>query len=311
MANIKKGYIPVMLTPFKDNGEVDYDGLTKLIELYLESGVSGLFANCLSSEMYELSEPERLQVVRHVIKAVNGSIPVVATGTFGGPVAGQAEFVKKMHATGVDAVIVITGIMAGESEPDKVLNDRIFQLLQLTGNIKLGLYECPAPYKRIITAEQLGELVATNRITYLKDTCLDIEQVKAKLEAVKGYPGFGLYDAYMAHAVETLQAGSAGLSCIQGNFFPELIIWLCENYNNPSLTAEVAGVQQILRDNMEVVHDVYPIIAKYFLQKRGLGISTYTRRQVGVFSPEVKRKIDKLYTDFERLQKELNIRLII
>jgi len=300
-----------MLTPFKDSGEVDYDGLTKLIELYLESGVSGLFANCLSSEMYELSEPERLQVVGHVIKAVNGKVPVVATGSFGGPVAGQAEFIKKMHATGVDAVIVITGIMAGEAESDKILNDRIFQLLQLTGNIKLGLYECPVPYKRVITAEQLKEFVATNRVTYLKDTSLDIGQVKAKLEAVKGYAGFGLYDAYMAHAVESLKAGSAGLSCIQGNFFPELIIWLCEKYDDPGLTAEVARVQQILRDNMEVVHDVYPIIAKYFLQKRGLGISTYTRRQVGVFSPEVRMKIDKLYADFGRLQKELDIRSII
>lgn len=300
-----------MLTPFKDSGEVDYRGLTKLIELYLGSGVSGLFANCLSSEMYELSGTERLQVVSHVVKAVNGRIPVVATGTFGGPVAEQAEFVKRMYATGVDAVIVITGMMADGSEPDKVLNDRIFQLLQLTGNIQLGLYECPAPYKRIITAEQLRELVATNRVTYLKDTCLDIGQVKAKLEAVRGYAGFGLYDAYMAHAVESLQAGSAGLSCIQGNFFPELIIWLCENYDDPRLKEEVAGVQQILRENMEVVHAVYPIVAKYFLQKRGLGISTFTRRQVGVFSPEVRSKIDKLYKDLGRLQKELDIRLII
>ncbi len=37
-------------------------------------------------------------------------------------------------------------------------------------------------------------------------------------------PDFGLYDAYMVHAIESLKAGSAGLSCIQGNFFPELIL---------------------------------------------------------------------------------------
>lgn len=309
MDKIRKGYIPVMLTPFKDNGEVDYKGLTKLIEFYLESGVHGLFANCLSSEMFELSESERIQLVTSVVKVVNGRVPVVATGTFGGPVPEQADFIKKIHATGVDAVIVITGIMADKLESDKVLIERIFQLLQLTGDIKLGLYECPVPYKRIISAEQLKQLVATSRITYLKDTSLDIEQVKAKLEAVKGYSDFGLYDAYMAHAVDSLKAGSAGLSCIQGNFFPELIIWLCENYNEPILKNEVERVQQILRDNMDVVHDVYPIIAKYFLQKRGLDISTYTRRQVGVFSPEIRVKIDKIYTEFGQLQKELNIPL--
>jgi len=111
----------------------------------------------------------------------------------------------------------------------------------------------------------------------------------------------------MAHAVESLKAGAAGLSCIQGNFFPELIIWLCENYDEPGLKKEVEEVQQILKDNMDVVHDVYPIIAKYFLQKRGLGISTYTRRKVGVFSPEIRARIDKLYSDLGRLQKELDI----
>lgn len=298
-----------MLTPFKDNGEVDYAGLTKLINLYLESGVSGLFANCLSSEMYELSPSEQLRVVRHVIKAVNGVIPVVATGTFEGSLIKQAAFVKKMHDTGVDAVIVITGIMASVTEPDKLLTERILQLLQLTGNIKLGLYECPVPYKRVITAEQLKTFVSTNRITYLKDTSLDIEQVKAKLEAVKGHAGFGLYDAYMAHAVDSLKAGSAGLSCIQGNFFPELIVWLCENYNNAGLKDDVDRVQQVLRHNMDLVHHVYPVIAKYFLQKRGLKISTCTRRQVGVFNLDVRRKIDKFYTQLGHLQKALNIPL--
>lgn len=307
MTKIKKGYIPVMLTPFKDNGEIDYTGLTKLTELYLESGVSGLFANCLSSEMYELTEQERIQLVKHVIKIVNGRVPVVATGSFGGTLELQAEFIKRMHDAGVNAVIIITGIMAGVHEEDEVLNDRIFELLRLTGEIKLGLYECPVPYKRIVSAGQLKQFVATNRITYLKDTCLNLELVKAKLNAVSDYREFGLYDAYMVHAVESLKAGSAGLSCIQGNFFPELIIWLCKNYDEPDLSNEVLKVQEILTKSMDLVHDVYPIVAKYFLQKRGLDISIYTRRQVGIFTPEVKTKIDALYVELTHLRNELQI----
>jgi len=46
---------------------------------------------------------------------------------------------------------------------------------------------------------------------------------------------FGLYDAYMKHAVESLKAGSAGLSCIQGNYFPKLRVWLCDNLDNTSM----------------------------------------------------------------------------
>ena len=307
MHRTKKGYIPVMLTPFEEQtGAVDYGGLTRLTELYLRAGVTGLFANCLSSEMYELSEEEKLQTVKHVLNTAAGAVPVVAAGTFGGPLSEQADFIKRMYDTGVQGVIIITSMMAAECESDAVFEDRVFQLLKLTGDVTLGLYECPVPYKRIISPAQLKQFVETNRIVYLKDTCLDIEQVKAKLAAVNGY-NFGLYDAFAEHAVQSLEAGSAGLSCIQGNFSPDLIVWLCNNYDNAVLQNDVHKVQQLLTDNMDVVHHLYPIVAKYFLQKRGLNISTFTRRRVGDFTNDVRTRVDELYDDFAAVQRELNI----
>jgi len=310
MDNTQKGFIPVMLTPFKENGNIDFDTLTRLTEIYLEAGAKGLFANCLSSEMFELTDDERIEAIKHVIKVSGGSVPVVATGTFGGPIEKQAEFVNKVHDTGTDAVILITSLLAEESESDEVFNERVFQLLNLTSNVPVGFYECPVPYKRLISPEQLRDFVATNRVIYHKDTSLDIEQIKQKLKLTEGY-NFGLYDAYMAHAVESLKAGSAGLSCIQGNYFPELIVWLCDNYDKPELLAEVARVQQFLIDNMDVMHNVYPVVSKYFLQKRGLNISTFTRRKVGEFTLSVSNQIETLYNDFNRLNKDLDIRLAI
>jgi len=303
----EKGFIPVMLTPFKNNGDIDYDMLTQLTELYLEAGAAGLFANCLSSEMFELEDDEKLDSIKHVIKVAGGSVPVVATGTFGGPIAQQADFVKRVHDTGADAVIAITGLLAEENESDAVFNDNVFELLKQTNNVPLGFYECPVPYKRLISAEQLGSFVDTGRVIYHKDTCLDIDQVRAKIAAGKSNPNFGVYDAYMVHAVESLKAGSAGLSCIQGNYFPELIVWLCKNYDNASLSAQVAQVQQFFIDNMDVMHNVYPIVAKYYLTQRGLNISTFTRRNVGVFRPTIRKQVDQLFADYSKLQHEIGI----
>ncbi len=299
-----------MLTPFKDNGEVDFKALTELTEYYIKAGASGLFANCLSSEMYELSEKERLQVVKHVVDVAAGGVSVVATGTFGGEIQTQADFVKRIHDTGVDAVIVITGLMAAQEESDEVFAANTLKLLDLTDNIPLGFYECPVPYKRVISPELLKTFIDTNRIIYHKDTCLDIDQVTRKIEAGKGHK-FGLYDAYMGHAVASLNAGAAGLSCIQGNYWPDLIVWLCDNFNNPALAAEVAKVQQFHIENMDVMHNVYPITAKYFLQKRGLSLSAFTRKQGGLvqLTSEVKKDIDKLYTEFKQLQEELELSL--
>lgn len=309
MQQNKKGFIPVMLTPFKDNGEIDYKALTQLTEVYLQAGAAGLFANCLSSEMFELADDEKLQAIKHIIKVANGSVPVVATGTFGGPIAKQADFVKKVNDTGADAVIVLASLIADEKDSDEIFNERIYQLLDLTENIPLGFYECPVPYKRLLSPSQLTEFVKTGRVIYHKDTCLDIDLIKEKLKAGEGNPKFGLYDAYMVHAVESLKAGAAGLSCIQGNFFPELIVWLCDNYANESLKTEVDEVQQFLIDNMDVMHNVYPIIAKYWLKKRGLGISTFTRRKVGNFSGAIKQQVEGLYGDYNTLQNHLGLSL--
>ncbi len=307
MAHSQKGFIPVMLTPFKDNGSIDFNALTSLTEVYLNAGAKGLFANCLSSEMFELNADERIEVIKHVIKVANGSVPVVATGTFGGPISEQADFVKKVHDTGTAAVILLNGLLADQSESDDVFNERVFKLLDLTPNIPVGFYECPVPYKRLLSPQQLQSFVATGRVIYHKDTSLDIEQIKEKLALTAG-TDFGIYDAYMGHAVKTLQAGCAGLSCIQGNYFPELIVWLCDNFDNPELQTKVQLVQDFLTNNMDVMHDVYPIVSKYFLQKRGLKISTYTRRNVGEFTFSVKNEVDKLFENYRALQDQLDFK---
>jgi len=306
MEKSQKGFIPVMLTPFSDDGTIDYYALETLTEHYLNSGAKGLFANCLSSEMFELTEAERLSLTARVVQLAGGRVPVVATGTFGGPVADQAEFVKRIYDTGIEAVILITSLICGEDDADEVFNEKVEELLHLTPSVPVGFYECPVPFKRVLSATQLGHFVATDRVIYHKDTSLDIVQVKAKLAAAQ-HPGFGLYDAYMGHAVASLKAGAAGLSCIQGNFFPELVVWLCENYNNPNVSAEVDALQEFLIMHMDVMHDVYPFAAKYALQQQGMSISTFTRRHVGNFSSAHARGIEALYADYHQLRSEIGL----
>ncbi|MCF0062039.1 dihydrodipicolinate synthase family protein [Dyadobacter chenwenxiniae] len=304
--SLPQGFIPVMLTPFLKSGAVDYVGLRALTDFYLEAGATGLFANCLSSEMFELSEQERLDVTQTVVDQVAGRVPVVATGTFPGSVAEQAAFTKRIYDTGVQAVIVITGLMAAETESDEVFTSRVLELISLTNDIPLGLYECPVPYKRLINSEILETLMETGRIVYHKDTSLDLDEVKRRIAVADGYK-FGLYDAYMVNAVSSLRAGAAGLSCIQGNIFPELVVWICDHYNDPAMESELAEVQQFLEDSMEIVHSAYPTIAKYSLKQRGFPISIYTRREVDTLTPELQSRMDQLLEDVDRIQTTLGI----
>ncbi len=303
---LPRGFIPVMLTPFLESGAIDSPGLAHLTDYYLASGAAGLFANCLSSEMYELTDSERLSITKQVVERAGGQVPVVATGTFGGSIEQQADFVKRIYDTGVQAVIVITSHLASEAESDAVFLDRTHQLLALTEAIPLGFYECPVPYKRLINSDILASLLPTGRLVYHKDTCLDADEVSRRLATASGY-NFALYDAYMVNAVSSLRAGAAGLCCIQGNIFPELITWLCTHFDDAARQDEVNLVQQFLTGCMDLVHTAYPTIAKYSLQQQGLPITLKTRRSVEPLTPSLKNDMDNLLKTVAELREKLGI----
>ncbi|HLR37329.1 MAG TPA: hypothetical protein VK084_04730, partial [Chitinophagaceae bacterium] len=106
------------------------------------------------------------------------------------------------------------------------------------------------------------------------------------------------------NAVASLKAGAAGLSCIQGNYFPELIVWLCNHYDDKDSAVKV---QDFFLRNMHVMHFVYPVVAKFFLQHRGFEINTFSRRQVGVFTNETGIALLKLQHEYEELLVHLDI----
>src|SRR5215217_3781254 len=143
MSNSDKKFVPVMITPFNLKAKVDFDAVCRLVDFYLAAGVKGFFANCLSSEMYSITEDERLELTKHIVKYVNGRAPVVATGSFGLTIEDKADFTKQIYDTGVNAVILISGHFANVDDSDEVLLMNFDKMLRLTNNIPLGMYECP------------------------------------------------------------------------------------------------------------------------------------------------------------------------
>jgi len=302
-----KKFVPVMITPFNLKAKVDLDVVTLLVDFYLAAGVKGFFANCLSSEMFSITEDERLELTGHIVKHVNGRVPIVATGSFGLTIEDKAEFTKQIYDTGVDAVIMITGHFAKVDEEDDVLLANFDKMFRLTGNIPLGMYECPAPYKRIISAGVFKELLAADRMIYHKDTSIDQGKVKAKLDILQGTDSeLEFYDAHTPNAMFSLQQGAKGMSSISGNFYPEIMVWMTEHANDPAKKAEVAWLQSELTRVDPLIHVAYPMSSKYFLQKRGLPVRTISRATALQLTPEQKKTLDGIHDSFlswcERLQ---------
>jgi 4-hydroxy-tetrahydrodipicolinate synthase len=294
----EKKFVPVMITPFNLKAKVDLDVVSTLVEFYLAAGVKGLFANCLSSEMYSIIEDERLELTNHIVRRVNGRVPVVATGSFGLTIRDKAEFTKRIYDTGVDAVILITGHYANVEDNDEVLLSNFETMFRQTGDIPLGMYECPAPYKRILPATVFQKLLDTGRFVYHKDTSIELEQVYAKLDIAKHYDSFEFYDAHTPNAMYSLQKGARGMSSISGNFYPEILIWMCNNAGNPDKQEDVKWLQAELSRVDPLIHIAYPLSAKYFLRKRGLPVRTISRAHALELTPQQKQTLDDIHNSF-------------
>ena len=304
-----KKFVPVMITPFNLKAKVDLDVVSLLVDFYLAAGVKGFFANCLSSEMFSITEDERLELTQHIVKYVDGKVPIVATGSFGLTIEDKAEFTKKIYDTGVDAVIMITGHFAKVDEGDDILLGNFDKMFQLTGNIPLGMYECPAPYKRIIGADVFKKILSADRMVYHKDTSITHENVKAKLDILKETESqLEFYDAHTPNAMFSMQHGAKGMSSISGNFYPEIMVWMTENANNSSKQDEVTWLQSELTRVDPLIHIAYPLSAKYFLQKRGLPVRTISRATAFQLTPEQRKTLDDIHDSFLSWCERLDIK---
>ena len=202
------GEWPTMLTPFRD-GKVDYPALEQLIEWYIGHGVSGLFAVCQSSEMFQLSLEERIGVAGFVKQKAAGRVPVIAAGHISDAFEDQVTELNEIAKTGVDALILITNRMAGEDESDEVWLKNLQRLMErLPETIPLGFYECPFPYKRVLTPELTRWCAESGRFFFLKDTCCDIELIRKKLAACAG-TNLKLYNANTSTLLESLRSSAA------------------------------------------------------------------------------------------------------
>ena len=276
------GVWPVMLTPFDEHNEIDWASLERLIDWYIDAGVRGLFAACQSSEMFFLSDAETLKLIRFIVKYVNGRVPVVASGHTATALSQQIDQLNAVAETGVDSVIFISNRFASQSMSDEVVLKNMKEVVsQLPAHVGLGIYECPYPYKRLLSDDVVRWCAESGRFTFIKDTCCNIDRIKKRIDLTKG-SSLHLANANSQTLLASLQAGAAGFSGIMANFHPDLYVWLCDNWQKePGKAEKISDFLSVaaLVENLE-----YPVCAKDYQKTVGNFTTANARvRETGAY----------------------------
>ena len=167
-----------MITPYTEDGAVDYGTAEKYVDFYYNAGLDGIFAVCQSSEIFFLTLEERVELNRRVylrakeLERLGGrKFTVVSSGHVSDNLEDQAKELNAIYESGTDSLILITNRLDPENLGDDVFLENLEKLLALLPKeAKLGFYECPYPYKRLVTPKILEYCKESGRFYYMKDT---------------------------------------------------------------------------------------------------------------------------------------------
>jgi 4-hydroxy-tetrahydrodipicolinate synthase len=279
------GTWPTVVTPYQADLKVDFGAYRELIEWYIAHGVGGLYANCLSSEMFHLDNDERLLLVSEATKTAHGRVPVAATGNLGDSVEEHTDLCRRVAGAGADVVMLVVP----EFHADDPGLERYFTRLAKNVDADLGLYECPVPRPFHLSVELVGKLSATGRFHAYKETSGDIQRIQNLLGAIRGTP-LALLQANTPHLVKSIQAGAPGTMSIAAAWLPDLVSAVIAAVpTDPAAAAELHGALCAMELAQRAVH---PQGTKYLLSKRGLPITHRSRLPASPMSPEVLAALD-------------------
>jgi len=274
-----------MITPYRPDGSVDYETAEKYVDWYFQNRLTGIFAVCQSSEIFYLSLEERVKLnklvyrrAKRLEKEYGRMFTVVSSGHVSDDPGNQAKELNAIWDSGTDALILITNRLDPHNEGDDVFIRNAEALLkQLPENVVLGLYECPHPYKRLVTPKILDWCMRTGKFRYMKDTCCDAAEIARRVKQLKG-SGFRLLNANCQTLLETMRAGADGYCGIMCNFHPRLYAWLGENYAAEPEKADV--IQSVIGTfGFTEVGLPYPLTAKYHMALCGIDTENIARNR--------------------------------
>ena len=204
-----------LVTPFDEEGNVDFEALARLVDYQLENGTDFLCVLGTTAETPTLSKEEKDQVKRCVIERVNGRVPILL-GVGSNSTQTVVEAVKNEDMTGVDALLVVVPYY---NKPSQEGIYQHYKAVAEATTLPIVLYNVPGRTGVNMTAETTLRLARDfENIVAIKEASGNITQMD---EILKNKPeGFDLISGDDGITYPLVSLGAVGVISVLGNAFP-------------------------------------------------------------------------------------------
>jgi 4-hydroxy-tetrahydrodipicolinate synthase len=215
-----KGAYTALITPMKDNGEVDYDGFRRLIGFQLEEGIDGLLPLGTTGETPTLDEDEEEKLIRIAVEEIQGRVPLII-GTGSNSTRHMVIYTKRAKDLGADAALVVTPYY---NKPNDSGIIKHFEAAAAVG-IPVIIYNIASRTGRNIPAPLMEKLAQIPNIAGVKEASGDISQMgdvirDIKLPAKKAGKDFAVLCGDDALSLPLMALGGDGVISVIANLVP-------------------------------------------------------------------------------------------
>ena len=213
---IFEGSATALVTPFKEDGGVDYRRLEELVEQQIKAGIDALVICGTTGEASALPDEEHVAVVRTAVQTASGRVPIIA-GMGSNDTAHGVNLAKAVTAAGADALLNVTPYYNKTTQKGLI---RHFQATAAASDLPVILYNVPSRTNLNIEPETYYALAKTENIVAIKECNL------AQVPMTRYLCG----DAYVHYSGEDglvipmMALGGKGVISVVGNILPEVMV---------------------------------------------------------------------------------------
>jgi len=161
-----KGIFPALVTPFKNEAEINEEALRHLVNFVIDKGVSGVVPVGTTGEFVYMSEEERKRALEIVVDGVDGRVPVIA-GTGASSTMEAIELSKHAKDAGADAVLVVSPYYLLPA--DKGIYQHFYEVAKAV-DLPIVLYNIPQCTGGFLSREVVEDLAQIDNVVGLKDS---------------------------------------------------------------------------------------------------------------------------------------------
>lgn len=256
------GSYVALVTPFKDNFDIDFEAYGRLIDLQLENGTHGIVPCGCTGEAATLTHDEQKQLIQFAIEHIAGRIPVIA-GTGSNNTHETLQLTQFAKDVGADAALMITPYYNKPTAEGVIAH---YTTVAENVGLPIMLYNVPGRTQLKMEPETIATLNEHPMIVSVKEACGSVDQVSQ----IRQQCDINIMSGDDPLTLPMMSVGASGVVSVAANILPGLVSDLCNTFNAGDLPKAQELHYKLLPINKALFAETNPMPVKKILAEMGM-----------------------------------------